>query len=87
VDDVEGQGVSVLLGVVLGSVVVVVVVAAAAVVVTATSLCVVPTAELKRDKRDVLPPPTPTAGTLPSSFLAARRGRLKVIGSRPGRRT
>lgn len=56
---------------------------AEAVVVAATALCVAAAVELKRDKRDVLPPPTPTAGTLPASVPAARRGRRKVIGSRP----
>jgi hypothetical protein len=84
VDDMEGQEVSVLLEAVLGAVV-------AALVVAATAVCVTGVEELRRDKRDVFPPPTPTAGTLPSSVPApvdaARRGRLKVIGSRPGSAT
>jgi hypothetical protein len=77
VEDMEGQEVSVSLAAV-----------AVAVFVAATAVCVAGAEELSRDKRDVLPPPTPTAGTLPSSVpapvAAARRGRLKVIGSRPG---
>ena len=77
VDDVEVDGVSVSL-LVMG----------VAVVVAATALCVTGVVELKRDNRDVLPPPTPTAGTLPCSVpapvAAARLGRPKVMGSRPG---
>lgn len=61
---------------------------ALAVFVAATAVCVTWAEELSRDKRDVLPPPTPTAGTLPSSepepVAAAFRGRMTVMGSRPG---
>ena len=77
VDDIEVQEVSVSLAAV-----------ALAVFVAATAVCVTWAEELSRDKRDVLPPPTPTAGTLPSSVpdpvAAACRGRMTVIGSRPG---
>jgi hypothetical protein len=76
-DDIEGPEVSVTLAAV-----------APVASVAATAVCVTWAEELNRDKRDVLPPPTPTAGTLPSSVpdpvAAARRGRLMVIGSRPG---
>ena len=76
VDDIDGQEVSVSLLAV-----------AVAVVVAAAALSVTGAEVLKRDKRDVLPPPTPTAGTLPCSVpapvAAARLGRPKVIGSRP----
>jgi hypothetical protein len=80
VDVIEGQEVSVSLEAVLGAV-------AVAVVVAATAVCVTAVVELKRDNRDVLPPPTPTAGTLPASVPAARRETPKVIGSRPGTAT
>ena len=54
VEDIEGPEVSVLLD-------------AGALVVAATADCVTGIEELKRDRSDVLPPPTPTAGTLPFS--------------------
>jgi hypothetical protein len=76
-DEIEGSEVSVTLAEV-----------ALVAFVAATAVCVTWAEELSRDKRDVLPPPTPTAGTLPSSVpdpvAAARRGRLMVIESRPG---
>jgi hypothetical protein len=84
VDDMDGQEVSVSLEAVPGAL-------AVALVVAATAVCVTGAEELRRDKREVLPPPTPTAGTLPSSVPApvdaARLGRLKVMGSRPGTAT
>lgn len=77
VDDIEGQEVSATLEVALGRL-------SLTVGVAARTLCVTAAVELKRVRRDVLPPPTPTAGTLPASVPAALRGRRNVMGSRLG---